>query len=201
MKTEYEDFIKNKDTVAQLKQEIEAKEKERSIFQQQYNNLKIKLSNIGNINDIIVDIYKVYEKIDKGNDEKRKVKSRIDDIYRVYPVLRDYRAAHMENTDSKIIQEKMDIVKSEIDREKKRIVDTENQLQTLQNKKALIDQKKVSNQRESIEFENKSKELEDVKKKKVELEDSITKGKEEADILKNRIEGLEEKRVKFIYKK
>jgi len=198
MKIEYEEYRKNKISAEQLKREIQGKEKEKIIAQQQFNNLTTSLSNLGNIQNVISDILKVYEKLDKSQMDKIKAKSKIDEILRAYPALKDFRGAHNLMGDEKGLQERNENLKAEVDMLKKRISSGDDQVQKLQQQKEELERKKMSQQRESFDVENKAKELETLRKRKVELEESLRRIKDEIITLRTRIEGLDERKVNNI---
>jgi len=196
MKNEYEEYRKNKTLAEQLKREIQAREKEKMIAQQQFNNLTTSLSNMANIQNVISDIYKVYEKLEKAQLDKVKAKSKIDELLRAYPSLKDFRNSHNLISDEKGLQERIDSLKNETEILRKRISAADDQIHKFQQQKEELEKKKMSQQRESYDIENRTKELEGLKKRKVELEESVRRVKDEITTLKMRIEGLEEKRVR-----
>jgi chromosome segregation ATPase len=196
MKNEYEDYRKDKAAIDQLKKEIHAKEKERNIAQQQFNNLKISLTNFENIEAVISDIMKAKEKLEKAQEERRKIKSKIDDVLRSYPNIKDYRGQQSSGFDEKVLTDKMESIKTTITALRKKIASTDDQIQTFQTQKEEIERKRGAQQKDSFDIGNKVQELDSLKKRKTELDETVNKLTEETEILRTRIEGLEEKRVR-----
>lgn len=197
MKNEYEEYRKNQIAIDQLKKEIHAKEKERNIAQQQFNNLKISLTNFENIEAVISEIMKAQEKLEKAQEERRKIKSKIDDISRSYPNIKDYRGQQSGGFDERVLLDKMESIKTTITTLRKKIASTDDQIQTFQTQKEEIEKKRSSQQKDSFDIGNKVQELDSYKKRKTELDESINRLTEEIEILKTRIEGLEDKRVSY----
>ena len=199
MKIEYEEYRKNKTTAEQLKRDMQLKEKERMLAQQQVNHLNTNITNITNFLTVITDITKVYEKLEKAAGDRVRFRTKIDDLLKNYPGLREFRgSAGFE--DDKELQERVENLKSDINKLRKAIDNTDDQIQKLQLQKDEVEKRRMTQQKDVYDVENKIKELEGVKKRKVELEESIKRLKEEIDILRDRIEGLEEKRVRILLK-
>ena len=198
MKNEYEEFRKNQTLVSQLRRDIKMKEKERNISMQQVNNLKTTITNIENIQAIIADILKLFEKVNRNKEEVKRVRSKLSDLVKNCPELKNANVSNINHQDEKELSESINNIQLEIESMRRKTNEADNQILRLQQQKEDFEKRKTSQQKESYDLESKTKELESLKNRSVELEETAKQLREEVIILRDRTEGLDEKRVKIL---
>lgn len=195
MKNEYEEFRKNKQIIAQLEKDIQNKEKEKTISQQQFNTLKANVDNLTSIEELIAQIRGISEKLDKLNAEKEELTSKINNMKRLYPALQDPKNIKTVVYDEKKLEDRINIIKKEVAAAQDKLNDLDSQIAAQELQKEELDNIRDVSKKDFDELDRKTKELEELKAKKNEHEFILKKSREEIERLTETNDELEEKRV------
>jgi len=195
LKNEYEEFRKNKQIIAQLEKDIQNKEKEKTISQQQFNTLKANVDNLTSIEELIAQIRGISEKLDKLNAEKEELTSKINNMKRLYPALQDPKNIKTVVYDEKKLEDRINIIKKEVAAAQDKLNDLDSQIAAQELQKEELDNIRDVSKKDFDELDRKTKELEELKAKKNEHEFILKKSREEIERLTETNDELEEKRV------
>ena len=91
MKSEYENFRRNKQAMEQLEKDINMKEKERKMKLQQADSVKSDLDKTINIENTIAEIFELSEKLMKVKNERDEYAIKINNLKTIYPELKTFR--------------------------------------------------------------------------------------------------------------
>lgn len=197
MKNEYEEFRKNKQVIAQLEKDIQNKEKEKTISQQQFNTLKANVDNLTSIEELIAQIKGISEKLDKLNTEKEELTGKINNMKRLYPALQDPKNLKTVVYDEKKLEDRISSIKKEVAAAQDKLNDLDGQITAQELQKEELDNIRDVSKKDFEDLDRKTRELEELKAKKNEHESILKKSREEIERLTEANDELEEKRVLF----
>ena len=96
----------------------------------------------------------------------------------MYPALKEYRTSRIIVFDDKTLQEKVDAIKQEIDNCRTKITNFEDQIKGLQDRRNELEDMRGNGDRDFDNLERKTKEADELREKKIEYEDTVSKANE-----------------------